>query len=442
VQQGVQRVFVPTFINDYPDRLGDKYYIARLVKEFGAGRVQRKSTERVGAGGGRVAGATRHGVVPNNTALGGATLGGATLDDSIGHLGDPLGGATQGDATLDDSHDSHVHLGDHVVALVLVKKQVTIVVAEIAALIGPNGAAAGSRGLTVDELADARTEARVRPLRSTSRGEVLEFDGTNSAAELKVRGRALLTITLRVVRNDGDVKLAADVPSLTDCTSLLWARNVDDTDSIATLAKLPDAAVHRGTNNVPLFSISASLVAAAPAGAQRSCPICSKNLANVDAALSHAAYHAIVLPNTLTHAEMCPLCYGPAADCPPFVFKTGSSLQPRILCATYAPGVTVSNLESAVKFQAASLAKSTAKNPSTNRPIVCPLCHPTLAEPAHTATQIKATKRKDTKRPAVWSYNMRAHWLRLHDSSAMPLGLARAIELDVSEVRMVSGNGR
>mmetsp|Transcript_1091 Transcript_1091/g.3423 ORF Transcript_1091/g.3423 Transcript_1091/m.3423 type:complete len:140 (-) Transcript_1091:88-507(-) len=139
---------------------------------------------------------------------------------------------------------------------------------------------------------------------------------------------------------------------------------------------------------------------------------------------------------------MCPLCYGPAADCPPFVFQTGSSLQPRILCAAYAPGVTVSNLESAVKFQAASLAKSTAKNPSTNRPIVCPLCHPTLAEPAHTATQIKATKRKDTKRPAVWSYNMRAHWLRLHGSSAMPPGLARAIELDVSEVRMVSGNGR
>ncbi|KAJ1447240.1 hypothetical protein M885DRAFT_624569 [Pelagophyceae sp. CCMP2097] len=32
---------------------------------------------------------------------------------------------------------------------------------------------------------------------------------------------------------------------------------------------------------------------------------------------------------------------------------------------------------------------------------------------------------------------MRAHWLRLHGSSAMPPGLARAIELDVSEVRML-----
>jgi hypothetical protein len=134
-------------------------------------------------------------VAPNDTTLGGATLGGATLgdatlDDSLVHLGDPL--AARRWATLDNSL---VHLGDHVVALVLLKKQVTIVVAEIAALIGPNGAAAASHGLTVDELADARTEARVRPLRSTPRGETLEFDGTNSAAELKVRGRALLTIT-------------------------------------------------------------------------------------------------------------------------------------------------------------------------------------------------------------------------------------------------------
>jgi hypothetical protein len=156
--------------------------------------------------------------------------------------------------------------------------------------------------------------------------------------------------------------------------------------------------------------------------------MCSKALLNAEAALSHAAYHMIVLPNSLPHSEMCPLCYGPASDCPPFVLSTDSSLQPRILCATYAPGATAANLERAVKFQDASLMKSTVKNPSTNRPIVCPSCHPQLEEPAHTATPTITLKRKNKKRPAVWSYNMRAHWLRLHSSSAMPLGLSRAIE--------------
>ena len=363
------------------------------------------------------------------------TLGGAPMEDAT------LEDATLEDATLEYAtlDDSLMHLGDHVVALVVLKNQVTIVVAEIAALIGPISARA-SHGLTVNELTDARTDARIRPLGSTPCGETLEFDGTNSAAELKVYGQALITITLRVVNNDGDVKLAADVPALTDCASLLWARNVDDTDSIAKLAKLPDAAVHRGTNNAPLFYISASHVASTPAGAQRTCSICSKVLANVEAALSHAAYHVIMLPDTLPHSEMCPLCYAPASSCPPFVFNTGSSLQPRILYTTYAPSANVSNLERAVKFQAASLAKSSAKHPSTNRPIVCPLCHPHLAEPAHTSTQETAQKRKDKNRPAVWSYNMRAHWLRLHSSSAMPLGLSRAIELAVGEASLIKGH--
>jgi hypothetical protein len=255
-----------------------------------------------------------------------------------------------------------------------------------------------------------------------------------------VSGRALLTITLHVVNDGAAVKLTAGVATLNDCLSLVWTRIVDDTGVIASLSKLPDAAAHRGLDNAPLFCVSPSHVAANPAGALRTCSICSKNLASPEAALSHAAYHAIAQPGTLPHSEMCPLCNGPASGCPPYVYKNATA-QPRVLCSTWAPGATAANLDRAVKFQSASLAKSTKSNPSTNRPIVCPLCHPDLAEQAHTSTPAASSgKRKDKVRPAVWSYNMRAHWLRLHSSSAMPLGLSRAIELAVGEASLIKGH--
>ena len=81
-----------------------------------------------------------------------------------------------------------------------------------------------------------------------------------------------------------------------------------------------------------------------------------------------------------------------------------------------------------------SLKKSTKTAPSTNHLSVCPACNPDLAEDEHqiisTAT---TTKRKKAIRPAVWSYNMKAHWLRLHNSTDMPVGLDDALKLDKLE---------
>jgi hypothetical protein len=51
----------PTYISDYPSKLGGTFYVVRIVKQMGAGLEVRKTTARVGAGGGRVAGARLHG---------------------------------------------------------------------------------------------------------------------------------------------------------------------------------------------------------------------------------------------------------------------------------------------------------------------------------------------------------------------------------------------
>jgi len=106
---------------------------------------------------------------------------------------------------------------------------------------------------------------------------------------------------------------------------------------------------------------------------------------------------------------MCPLCFGPASDCTPYLVKTGS-LQPRIQCKTYASSATKHNIEDVgVKFQMKTLEKSSSAAPSTNRPIVCPLCEPNLAEDNHLSSSRGSKKNKAKVRPAVWSYNMRAH---------------------------------
>ena len=131
--------------------------------------------------------------------------------------------------------------------------------------------------------------------------------------------------------------------------------------------------------------------------------------------------------------DKCPLCFGPASACAPFLVKN-MTLQPRIACKAYAPEASQANLERAVKFSGKSLASSSKTSPSTNRPIVCPACHPELAEDAHKPENSGAPKkRKGMVRPAVWSYNMRAHWQRLHSTTPMFRGIAAAIELAPNE---------
>ena len=77
-----------------------------------------------------------------------------------------------------------------------------------------------------------------------------------------------------------------------------------------------------------------------------------------------------------------------------------------------------------------AMGKCSTTAPSTNRPIVCPACEPELADAAHLPPDVQQTKKyKPTVRPAVWSYNMRAHWQRHHETSEMPAALAGAISL-------------
>ena len=102
----------------------------------------------------------------------------------------------------------------------------------------------------------------------------------------------------------------------------------------------------------------------------------------------HSAVHKVATPDIIEESEYCPLCFGPAEKCPISLFKTSRPPQPLVLCGTYAPGVS---------FQAGSLKKSTTSAPSTNHPVDCPACD-----------------------SVVWSYNMDAHWKRLHKTIEMP----------------------
>lgn len=46
-------------------------------------------------------------------------------------------------------------------------------------------------------------------------------------------------------------------------------------------------------------------------------------------------------------------------ECPVFLQKSGSSLQPRVCCTLVAPAASITALDHAIKFSAAHLAKST-----------------------------------------------------------------------------------
>jgi hypothetical protein len=90
------------------------------------------------------------------------------------------------------------------------------------------------------------------------------------------------------------------------------------------------------------------------------------------------------------------------------------------------------------------MSKSTTTMPSTNMPVVCPVCHPTLADDQHKLSSqmsaTKQTKKLPALRPAVMKYNFRAHWARLHGSTAMPAGLSQAIELAPNEKVLLAAN--
>jgi hypothetical protein len=404
-------VTLPTYIMDHPSSMGEKYYITRLLKELGRKFELKKTTARVGPGGGRVANAPIHGA---RTGMLSSDDGANVVDGAPAELQLP---------------DDNIHVYDHGAALFCIEKIPTVVVVEIISLKLPNGADASTSGLTVHELADTRSVGRVRPLLSVARAGTLSFTGESSCSrpgDFSIAGSALSPLTLRAdsAEPGGPIMLAADIDALYDCAKLMWLRIADEPGSIDDLAKVTVAAAHHDSTGRRLFTTELRAVHTSRAGGRRSCPICSKELTDEKAALAHSAYHIVHTPNSMPHKETCPLCFGPSKDCPPFLIKT-SSLQPRIACSTYAPASSKTNPDQGVKFQAKSLETSSESNPSTNHPIVCPACHPEL--------YATSKKHKATTRPAVWSYNMLAHWQRLHASSAMPLDLTTAIELSPTE---------
>ena len=151
-------------------------------------------------------------------------------------------------------------------------------------------------------------------------------------------------------------------------------------------------------------------------------------------ASSHSAWHLLEHsdPCSQTGLEPCPLCLG--ETCSVFLVKTSAQmLQPRICCKVWAPTSSAENIEVAVAMQAKRMAESTTAQPTTNRPIVCPKCHPELA-----ARDDK--KRKVTKRPAIMTYNLRGHWLAKHAGAPIPAELAAQIALAAHEKAMLNVN--
>jgi hypothetical protein len=335
-----------------------------------------------------------------------------------------------------------IRASDYVAVLLVIEKIPTVVLGELVKLWAPHGANASTSGLTLAELADSKSSACVRPLTAAARDGILFSTGASSHKELRVVGSALLPLTLRaeVDTADGGIKLVASVGGLNDVAAALWLRVADEPGAIDLLTKAPGNVAHRDASGARLFTTEMRTVLMSRANARRSCPFvgCPKELSDEGASLTHAAHHVLYTPATVPFAEMCFLCYGPASECPVFVEKTSSSCQPRIACTSFAPTADRETLDRCIKFTAGALAKSSKKSPSTNRPIVCPACHPDLASDDHKLPgAVASKKRKDKKRPAVWSYNMKAHWRRLHDSTAMPVGLESALKLAPDEKKLL-----
>lgn len=396
---------LPTKIKDND---GNVVYIARVVKDMFSNAEVVKTTARFGPHG-RVAGALKSGRDTSRTI---------------------------GDAEPQDDME-RIFRGDHAGTLVSVNYLPTMVVVEVAGLVGPNGVDASNVGLTAAEFTDSRSNVRVQPLKSSATGtDALLFSGDYSNRDFNATGGALVPLTLGVTTAEGAILLSAEVAVLEAVAKELWARAADEEGVIDRLPKLPTDSAHKNGNGLRLFTTDEGTLVASDAGSRRSCALCQKGLPDAKSALNHSAYHMVHTPTKFPYEEVCPLCCGPAEKCAAFVVSSGGNKpQPRILCSMWAPAGTEANLDAAVKLTAAAIEVSKPTSPSTNHPIVCPTCHPGLAEEKHGGVP---AKRKDKVRPAVWSYNMQAHWTRLHSTTIMPAGLATAIKLAPEERGRVS----
>ena len=246
--------------------------------------------------------------------------------------------------------------------------------------------------------------------------------------------------------SEGEARLYMGIPELNDIKTALWVSITQPPGTLAALMTTGRKAElrHRDVLGAPLFQAGAE--ESTGSLTQHVClvPACGVELIDHNHAVGHSAYHMLYTPELIPTAESCPICLGPSADCPVYLLKTGSSaLQPRVLCKVLTPAASRADPNTGVKFTHAGMSTSTVAMPSTNVPIVCPLCEPDLADPAHKppgAPAVSPTKRKKTARPAVMKYNMRVHWAELHQSTAIPAGLEVALALAPQERALLGAN--
>ena len=366
-----------------------------------------KTTARVGTGGGRVASAPVHGrAVP------------ARAED------DPI-----------VESETVLCVGDYVVVMFLMESTPTAVVAELSAITGSGGRKLGSRGLPLCEQLNPSSTLTVRPMESTVNGTGSEvtFGGASSGGEKMIPGPFAQATTPGVRKEGDDVILFFPIHILSNIAQSLWLRIVESSLNTQLVAA-PASIRHRHGSNT-LFTVGAA--EAQTANLERTCFVhgCNFKIPDSNSALNHASYHRIFTPEVIKFVECCPLCLGDSRDCEVILEKTGAPApQPRIFCIGMNPGASSAQPDSCVKFSAKPMSTSTMNMPSSNAPIVCPVCHPELADPTHQmpGTTI-STKRKKRLRPAVMKYNMKGHWCNTHPSVSMPLGLASDLTIGEDE---------
>ena len=421
---------------DHPGFPGQKVYIARLIKELmQSGAHERlKTIERTGARGGRVGNALQHNL-PQPPATD------HEKDDADGE------DIEQDPGELEVADGLLLRLDDTVGALVTIRGSPTLIVCEVSQLVSASGhPVQPSHGLPISELEDIRATVMLRPLRSDfNEGPpaTLSFTGDSEVAEQRVQAPFIQPIQLEA----SPAGFSMEPSVLSGLSSHIWLRVTASSDVFEHIQTVPVAAMHTDSAGDPLFVLGGYEVRQGVREQRSSGRVCgiggceSKFRGPPSEKICHASYHAICTPQAMVHAEMCPLCYGPASECPVFLVKVAKTPQPFVICKATEPSANRSNPESGVKLQMGRISKSSLESPSSNHPIVCPECHPQLAIETHKADGAPKTQAKKPKnRPAVWKYNMLIHWAREHKNTPMPRGLEASLLLEEGERSLLQRN--
>ncbi|KAF5366588.1 hypothetical protein D9758_008958 [Tetrapyrgos nigripes] len=128
------------------------------------------------------------------------------------------------------------------------------------------------------------------------------------------------------------------------------------------------------------------------------CPSCTNPLIYLDFSkpqmiLKHIGSHILNSPSTLRSSEPCGFCLSPSPQCQFFLTKKEKLDRKRSTGCTVFLGLK--------SFNYASASKTTQSSPCSNVPVTCPLC-----------------SRANTHAPAVWRYNLEAHYRKRHPTAS------------------------